>query len=552
MGDGFVQDAPVVGNRFRTDPGLRRGLERCLPAEVFTEVASELDGMGALVAGHLPELAEQAERHPPRHVPFDAWGRRVDRIEVDPAWTRLVEIGLERGLVAAAYEDRYGSHGRVVQAGLTQLFEPVSATALCPIGMTDAAARVLLNHDAGLASRYVPRLTARRGGWTCGQWMTEKQGGSDVGKLSTVARPTGGGRWTLHGTKWFTSATTTDLALVLARPEGAPEGSRGLSLFLVELRLPDGGWNGLTVRRLKDKLGTRALPTAELDLEGTIAEPVGGLERGVGKVADMLNVARLGAAHSSVGVTGHMLTLARDYGHRREVFGHQLRHQPVHVRWIARLAAEYEAMLALSLRAAQAVGAAESGHDDGALARILAPLAKLACARQAVTVTSELLESFGGAGYLEDTGIPRMLRNVHVHCIWEGTTSVLAGDVVRALDVPGVMQALVDDLDDNLRTTDHPAIAPASRRVQEASQQLRRILTEDEIDARRLAWALARTYQGSLLCRAAGWELDKHADHRMALAADWFTAQPLIESAPADEGLPDSLAFPASAEPAQR
>jgi alkylation response protein AidB-like acyl-CoA dehydrogenase len=527
--DPFLQDPPRPSNRFRTDRAFRQSLERVLGPDVFAEASAELDAMGERSVDELRALGERAEANPPRLVPFDAWGRRVDRIEVDPSWTQLVEIALEAGLVALPYEDRYGVHSRIVQGGLSHLFEPVTATATCPIGMTDAAARVLLLHDAELAERYVPKLTARSGGWTSGQWMTEKEGGSDVGRTGTVARPAGDGTFTLHGTKWFTSATSADMALALARPDGAETGSRGLSLFLVELRRPDGTWNGIRVRRLKDKLGTKGLPTAELDLDGTVAVPVGGLGRGVAKISAMLNITRLGAAGACVATVSEALSLARDYARRREAFGRLLVDHPVHRAWIARVAAEYEAMLALSSRAAVLVGEVEHGTGDELLTRVVTPLTKLACARQGVWATSELIESFGGAGYVEDTGIPRLLRNVHVHCIWEGTSSVMAHDVARALGREGTAEAFLTEVEAKARAYDHPLIADASRRTLAAADELRRVLARaDEGSIRRLAWGMARTYQGALLCEAAGWALDKLGDRRTAAAAALFTAEPLV------------------------
>lgn len=269
--DPFFQTPPQTGNRFHTDPTLRLALQWRLPDAVFQAASPALENMGRLAADTMPPLAEQAENNPPRHLPYDAWGRRVDRVEVDESWLELVRLGQRQGLVSLPHEDPYGVHTRIVQAGLINLYDPVSAVADCPLVMTDGATCLLKEHDPELAKQYVPRLTAREQAWTSGQWMTEREGGSDVGRSATIARPGDGGTWHLFGSKWFTSATTADMALALARPEGAGGGSRGLSLFLLELRQADGGWNGLTVRRLKDKLGTRALPTAELDLAGARA-----------------------------------------------------------------------------------------------------------------------------------------------------------------------------------------------------------------------------------------------------------------------------------------
>lgn len=540
----FIQPHPEPSNRFASDRTLHHTLERLLPAEVFADATPLLQRMGERAMQEIPALAATAEHNVPRHEPFDAWGRRVDRIEVDPAWHRLVDIGLEEGLVALPYENPYGKFTRVVQAGLVNLYDGAGAVASCPLVMTDGAARLLTLHDEALAARYRPMLTARQGGWTSGQWMTEKEGGSDVGQTSTVARPRGNGTWSLHGTKWFTSATTSQMALALARPEDAVPGSRGLSLFLVELRRPDGSWNHIAVRRLKDKLGTRALPTAELELEGTVAVPVGGIDRGVAKIGDLLNVARLWASWGGPAGVGHLLMLARDYASRRRVFGQMLAEKPLHAQWIARITAEYEAMLALNFETALALNRHERGTGASGLARLLAPLTKLACARQSIWAASELVESFGGAGYVEDTGIPRVLRNLHVHCIWEGTTSVLAHDVLRALRAPEAGEAFLADIDQRLS-----ALAGQGTRAPDAIVHARRTLAElmpraQESDGRRLAWGMARTYQSVLLLEAAAWRQARKADGSGWTALRLFLQDALVPPVlPASDEELAALAF---------
>ncbi|MGH3442763.1 MAG: acyl-CoA dehydrogenase family protein, partial [Nitriliruptorales bacterium] len=298
---GFFQDPPGLRDEWEDDRALRAYLRRVLPPEVLSEVTPALAELGWLAASDLYELHLEMDRpeSEPRLVRFDAWGRRVDRIETAPAWKEIGRHAARHGIVAAGYEDRFGAHDRVHQFALAYLFTPSSGLYGCPLAMTDGAAKTLLVHgDRNLVDRTVPRLTTRDPDemWTSGQWMTERTGGSDVGLSETVARRGDDGTWRLHGTKWFTSATTADCALALARPEGASEGSRGLGLFLVERIDPRSGQTQLgstiLVNRLKDKLGTRALPTAELTLAGAYATPVGSVDNGLKKIAGMLNVTR--------------------------------------------------------------------------------------------------------------------------------------------------------------------------------------------------------------------------------------------------------------------
>jgi alkylation response protein AidB-like acyl-CoA dehydrogenase len=528
--DKFFQQPPEAGNRFRTDSTLRLALQWRLPKDVYMAAAPHLDQLGGLAATVMPPLAEHAERNPPRHVPFEPWGRRVDRIEVAESWLELMHLGQRQGLVALPYEDPYSVHTRVVQAGLINLYDPVCAVADCPLVMTDGAATLLNEHDPELARRYVPRLIAREGAWTSGQWMTERAGGSDVGLTDTRAVLSEDGTWSLHGSKWFTSATTSDIALALARPENGEAGSRGLSLFLVELRDQAGGWNNIQVRRLKDKFGTRALPTAELDLIGTRAVPVGGLGGGVRKLTGLLSVARFWASIGGLAGVGHLLALARDYAVKREAFGVRLVDNPIHREWFGRIAVIYDAMVVLNLEAAAQLGRVEHG-GDGTLARLLIPLTKLACARQGVWAGSELLESFGGAGYVEDTGIPRIFSNLHVNCIWEGTTSVLAHDVLRALKKPESGEAFIEEIVRRLAELNEPASIGVRDRIEEALDLLVPMINQpQESQARRLAWGMARTFQALLLAEFGMWRWHQNQDSTGIAAARLFVSQGLVDA----------------------
>jgi len=395
--------------------------------------------------------------------------------------------------------------------------------------MTDGAARALLDAgNAALVERAVPRLTSRdpARAWTSGQWMTERTGGSDVSRTETVARR-GPDGFTLHGTKWFSSATTAEMALALARPEGGAPGARGLALFYVETRRPDGLANGITVLRLKEKLGTRKLPTAELLLDGARAEPVAGLEDGVKRVAAMLEVTRLWNAVCSAAGMQRALALARDYARRREVAGGTLLARPLHADTLAGLEAEREGALVLAFRAAALVGACEAGsagERERSLVRPLVALAKLTTGRQAVAVASEALECFGGAGYVEDTGLPRLLRDAQVLPIWEGTTNVLALEALRALQLDGAAEALGAEVRRAARAAGGPALrAPAEAALAASEHALRWMATTAgparEAGARRCALTLGRALEAAHLCEHAQWCADAGRGGRAAAAA---------------------------------
>lgn len=557
----FFQQPPTLTNTYRSDTVLREHLERLLPADVLAEATPELDAMGAAAAGELARLAELAEAAPPRLVQFDAWGRRVDRIEVSAAWEELVAAQERAGLVALAYDGRHGAHGRVLQHALLHLYAPSSAVATCPLAMTDAAARVLVDHaPAGLRERVVPLLTSRdpERAWTSGQWMTEREGGSDVGRTATVARLDEQGRWRLHGVKWFTSATTADCALALARPQGAggSGGSRGLGLFLVERVDPMTGRSQLgetiLINRLKDKLGTRAMPTAELELAGAVATPVGGVEAGLKKITGMLNVTRVHNAISAAAGMRRGVELAVAYARVRQAFGRRLVDLPLHRETLVELAVEAEAAFALVARAAELLGRAEHGAapERGQRAlRALVPVVKLLTGKDAVAHASEVVEAFGGAGYIEDTGVPRLLRDAQVLPIWEGTTNVLSLDLARAERTDQAVTALLEDMEERLAPPRGwpPGAERAAgldraadlvgRSLQALAKEVRAFQESDgaalQAHLRGFAPRLGRTCAAGLLVAHAAHRLANHGDERAAWVAGRYADRWLtIPSAP--------------------
>lgn len=516
----FTQAPPTLGNQYDADEALRSLLARLLPREVLGEVEPGLREMGRISAELYPlQLADRLNE--PVLTQWDAWGNRVDHIELTPLWRRAERIAAEHGVVATAYERAHGRFSRIHQLALAYLFTPSTDIYACPLAMTDGAARVLLDSgNQALIDRAVPHLTGRDPAafWTSGQWMTETAGGSDVGRTETVAVQEEDGGWRLHGRKWFTSAATSQMALTLARPAGNPPGGRGLALFFVETRDEEGRLRGIRIDRLKDKLGTRKLPTAELTLDGTPAVPVLGLSDGVRAIAPMLNVTRTWNAVSAVALMRRGLALADDYARRRTAFGAALAEQPLHADTLAGLRAEWLGALHLTFRVAELLGAQEAGElDEGgrALLRVLTPLAKLTTARQSVAVASEVVEAFGGAGYVEDTGIPAILRDAQVLSIWEGTTNVLSLDLLRALEPAGGVAPVRAEMARLAAEVADPALIPVARAAEGAVARAEAWLegasrggrAEVEAGARRLALTLGRALESALLAAHAQWEM---------------------------------------------
>ena len=533
----FNQPPPTLSNQYEDDHVLRSYLERELPEDVMNDLRPSLFAMGELAGGSLYEMQLADRLNEPVLTEIDAWGERVDRIEVSPLWRVAERIAAEHGVVATAYERRHGRFSRIHQCALAYLFTPSTDIYSCPLAMTDGAARTLLasgNND--LIKRVVPHLVSRdpQQFWTSGQWMTESIGGSDVGLSETVARQDDKGQWRLYGRKWFTSAATSQVALTLARPEGNGLGGSGLALFYVEPRDESGRLRNIRVDRLKDKLGTRKVPTAELTLDGTPAEVVMGTGDGVRNITPMLNITRLWNGISAVALMRRGLVLARDYSKKRVAFGSPLSEKPLHMDTLAGLEAEIEAAFHFAFFVAELVGREESNEISEAqskLLRLLTPLMKLLTARQAVSVASEVLEAFGGAGYVEDTGLPVLLRDSQVLSIWEGTTNVLSLDALRAI---GRNREGLELIKEEIARCASEVREPELQRIyvvilkaiENAAAWHEAAFVEGpaalEAGARRFAMTLGRAFSLALLSRHAQWSLDNKNDVARLEAARRF------------------------------
>ncbi|HVJ62066.1 MAG TPA: acyl-CoA dehydrogenase family protein, partial [Tahibacter sp.] len=394
-----------------------------------------------------------------------------------------------------------------------------------------------------LIERAVPRYLSRDPAqfWISGQWMTETTGGSDVSGTQTQARVDANGRWRLYGRKWFTSAINADTALALARPEGSPAGADALALFYLEPRRADGRWRNLRVQRLKPKLGTRELPSAETELDGAPAEPVGELKHGVRLIAPVLNVTRAWNAVCAIATMRRGVALARDYANRRVVFGRPLAEQALHVETLADLQAEFEGAFHLTFYVAELLGRVQAGHADATqqgLLRLVTPLAKLWTGKLAVALSSEVLECFGGAGYIEDTGLPQLLRDAQVLPIWEGTTNVLSLDVLRVLRAGGGLTGYLSAQRALLAEAETADLGAAVRTVRDATgtltEWLQRAASDPhalEAGARELAIGLARCFAASLTLRHGAWSQRVENDPRASAAARRFAARGLARFA---------------------
>ncbi len=522
----FFQTPPNFSHPYKSDFLLKSCIDHfCLDEEKKQAIHRDLSAFAERLLSEVEELGLRAENDPPIHRPYDAWGKRVDEIIVNEAWMKLDKVAAEEGLIALGYErDKKGGH-RLHQFAKLYLFHPSSAFYSCPLAMTDGATKLIesLRQSIGpkdLLDKAYGHLTSKVPGefWTSGQWMTERTGGSDVGQSETIARKDESGQWRLYGTKWFTSATTSQMAMTLARIEDESgqsiDGSRGLSLFYLELRDEAGSLQNIQVNRLKDKLGTKALPTAELDLNGTPALLLGEPGRGVAQIATLFNVTRIYNACCTLGAFRRLYSLAYDYSLKRKAFGKRLIDQPLHKKNLMQLKAKLDGSMSFLFYLISVFDAAETSYEregdyDERLmkkVRLLTPIAKLFTAKVNMIATSELVESFGGAGYVEDTGIPRWLRDAQTLTIWEGTTNVLSLDTLRAITKENALEILIENMQLKLskfKNVDLSCLNYAQEQLTKLKGVSAQLFEKSksspellELSARELSFSIAQVVQG--------------------------------------------------------
>ncbi|MGA2995751.1 acyl-CoA dehydrogenase family protein [Bradyrhizobium sp.] len=442
-------------NFYRTDPALADLLRIHLPEALFRHIEPHLDRLGGLAGGHLDECARLADRHVPVLHQRDRFGRDVQWIEYHPAYRELERaafgefgihaMSLRKGILG--WPDKYPV---VAKHAFTFLFNQTEFGLGCPINVTDGCAKLLSNFGSetlkakyldGLLVTDMERLTQG------GQFMTEKEGGSDVGTLTTAAVAEGD-HWRLHGEKWFCSNADAKVVMLLARPEGAGPGTRGVGLFLMPRTLDDGSPNHYRIVRLKDKLGTRSMASGEIKLEGAIAYAVGKLDRGFVQMAEMVNSSRLSNGVKSTALMRRAWHDAMTVAKNRVVFGGRIIDLPLARRQLMKITLATEQALSMSFLTADALDRAEAGSQDAALLlRILTPTLKFRATRDARKVCGDAMEMRGGIGYIEEFATARLLRDAHLGSIWEGTGNIVAIDALkRAVGRHGADSALAADL----------------------------------------------------------------------------------------------------------
>jgi acyl-CoA dehydrogenase len=459
-------------DRVADDESLRSLLPLYLDPDLLAHLEPVLADLGPRLGGELDALAGEADRNPPVLEHRTRTGLDRQEVRVHPAYRRLQETAFgELGMAAASH--RPGVLGwpaplpPVAKYLLFYLFAQAEFGLECPVSMTDALTRTLRKFGSQeLIDRWLPGLTSTDlDSLTQGaMFMTEQDAGSDVGRATTTARENADGTWSLTGQKWFCSNVDAELAMVLARPEGAVAGIKGIGLFLLPRHLPDGSANRMRIVRLKDKLGTRSMPSGEIDLDGATAHLVGDVGQGFKQMADMINASRLSNGVRSAGLMRRAFGEARYVCRNREAFGRPLIDLPLQRRQLAKLRLRAEQGLSVVMHTAEVFARADAGDDEAAaVLRILTPLVKFRVCRDARKATADAMEVRGGVGYIEEFGDARIFRDAQLGSIWEGTSNIVALDVVRAAHRAGALKPLVSHLQGLLAEAADTGLPPRLR-----------------------------------------------------------------------------------------
>jgi len=572
MLDDYAEYDEAIGlDWYRLDPNLSFLLDHYLPDPADRAFAEEhVAPYGPLVGCTLARRAEETDAHGPVLRQYDRWGFETDEVVHHPTWLQNKADLVRAGFVGLSHHAGRPVPG-VVTASRSYLVSQAETAIYCGLGMTSGAADVVERHaPPAVRQELIDKLCSLdpATSWEGGMFLTERQGGSDVGANTTRAVQDGD-EWILFGDKHFCSNVDADVFIVLARPDGAPEGARGLATFIVPSRLPDGSPNGFIIKRLKPKLGTVGVPTGEVTLDGarcwlaageldSTGAPGDGAAaartsrtatdaprpdtardgRGINRMMEMVNGSRFGVALMGLGIHRRSFLEAAIYAAQRTQWGRRIDEYPLVRETLVDLVVELEAGLAATYECAGSARTAGDAEEGRLLRRILVPLAKMRTTRSALWAASTALEVFGGNGYMNDWPMARQLRDAQCHTIWEGTENILCLDVRRAMKGEQAHLALLTRVERALdAAAPHKILAGAVDTVNGALAGTRRAIDHlasmpDEIQllqSRRLAELLADLAEGSLLLDEAAWSLGRDGDARKAVVARRFVGRKLAE-----------------------
>jgi alkylation response protein AidB-like acyl-CoA dehydrogenase len=520
-------------NWWQCDPTLRFVLRQRLTDDEYSWAEPHLERMGALMGGPIAERAERTDRNPPRLERYDRWGHDVSEVVLPESFLESRRAILDDSFTTPTLRDdavRRGVRLPLLHAAHSYLLDQAEIGMACALGTGGDMVVSLVNRfaPADIRERVLAKFQSGEWAGETIQSLTERTGGSDLAELETTATPDGDA-WRLNGMKWFASNANGQAWVVLAKPEGAPDTARGIATFLVLRERRDGSRNGIHIRRLKDKLGTKAVASAEVEFADAEAfllsgdagtgEAGAGDGKGLARMMEMTNGARLGIAMMGLGCARRALVEAMCYARARHAFGRSLADQPLMQRKLAELIVDVEAAQALVF----------DGYDPDHRLRIGAPLIKLRAARLGITAASDAIEVHGGNGYVENWPVARLLRDAQVNTLWEGPDNILCLDVRRGIEreqaevafLDRLRQAVANGPDGDPTTT---LVAERVERVANAIERWKALdRTTGEARLFPLAQSMVDAYAAALLVEQAGHEQRTAGTDRKALVARLYT-----------------------------
>jgi len=533
-------------NWFDADPTLQRSMRYYLSEDDFAWAEPRLQDLGELMGGPVAERAEVTDKNPPKLVKYDRWGHDVSEVTIAPSAKATKRDLTERGFMGPKFRQEAEAAG--VNTGPLMLANGYLLNQ-AEIGMSCA-----MGADAGMVESQVAQFAPpdvqqfvlsriKSGEWIggTGQFFTERTGGSDLGGLETTATPNGDS-WLLNGFKWFSSNLDGEAFVVLAKPDGAPDGVKGNTPFLVLKHRRDGSRNTMRIRQLKDKLGTHAVASGEVEfvdaeafmLSGPPSDGDGSPSdgKGMARLMAMTNVARLGVGLMGLGCARRALVESLCYAMARNSWKTPLIDHPLMKRKLAEMIVDVEAVQGLLF---EGYGYPNQQRAERHLERqrIVPPLAKLKAARLGITAASDAIEVHGGNGYIETWPVARILRDAQINTLWEGPDNILCLDVRRAIEREAADEPFLARIDEALDNAGEAV--PAASMVRERNQDLAvaieswKRLDGETAEARLFALSqfMAEVFAAAMLCERAEWELREFGDDRKSLVAELYTQRHL-------------------------
>lgn len=429
-------------NFYKEDLNLQVILRKYFNEDFFAWANKELEEFGELCANEIDQRAIHTDREgQPRLIKYDAYGNDISHVWVNDGYKQTVKDTYNRGIVSYIHKPipELGIKGNYIYSyAQGYLLSQTEAGFYCPVTLSMAATFLVERYaDEALKEKYLPHLlsTGETELYEGATFLTERQGGSDVG-ANVVKAVKEGDYYRIYGEKYFASnAGQCGITTILARIEGAPSGSKGLSLFLVPWKNDDGTNNGFTIRRLKDKLGVRAVPSGEVEFNGAKAFLIGDPSRGINYMMEALNLSRICNAVASVGIMRRAYVEAKKYAENRPAFGQILTKFPMIQETLAKLASIQEVQTSAVFNLVdlydRVIGKENGTIEEQTLVRLLIAILKMRTAEEAIHFSHEAIEMHGGNGYIEDFVTPRLLRDAQVLTVWEGTANILGLEILR-------------------------------------------------------------------------------------------------------------------------